>query len=333
VIQRVWDIDAASYRQHPLHDGQRIWPETNCYVDVWIEILNQAGHEPQAALPFVFGIDLDADQWTFFKFPPVDLARLYGIAVTELNVWRPLVDHLETHIARGQVAIVEVDAFHLRDTAGTAYRREHVKTSIGVQLLDREARRLGYFHNASYFELCGDDFDAVLRTVAPSTDPMLLPPYAELATFGTRPPLRGRELVEASLDLLHGHLAAAPAANPIRRYAACMTADLRSLGAYGVGAFHRYAFATLRQLGAAFELGASYLRWLSAHGQPGLQETIQRCDVIADGAKILQFKAARAATTGRELQALDLLAGMAAAWDAALDVLQRRFAATSAVSP
>jgi hypothetical protein len=333
VIQRVWNIDGASYRQHPLHDSQRIWPETNCYVDVWIEILNQAGHEPQAALPFVFGIDFDGDQWTLFKFPHADLARLYGVAVTELNIWRPLVDHLDTHVARGQVAIVEVDAFHLPDSAGTAYRREHVKTSIGVQLLDREARRLGYFHNASYFELCGDDFDTVLRIVAPMADPMFLPPYAELATFGTRPPLHERELVEASLDLLHVHLAAAPVTNPIRRYAAGMTADLRSLGAYGPGAFHRYAFATLRQLGASFELGASYLRWLAVGGETGLQEAIRCCDVIADGAKVVQFKAARAATTGRDFHAQDHLAGMAAAWDGAFDVLQRRFAATSAVSP
>jgi len=332
VIERVWDIDAASYRRHPLHDRQRSWPETNCYVDVWIEILNQAGHDPLAALPFVFAIDLDADQWTFFKFPHADLARLYGVAVTELNIWRPLVDHLETHVSRGQVAIVEVDAFYLRDAAGTAYRREHVKTSIGVQLLDRERRRLGYFHNASYFELDGDDFDAVVRNIPPLTEPMLLPPYAELATFGTRPPLRDRELVEASLDLLRLHLAAAPVSNPIRRYADCIAADLRSLDAYGAGAFHRYAFATLRQLGAAFELGASYLRWLRSHGETGLQEAVPCCDVIADGAKVAQFKAARAATTGREFHAQDDLAGMAVAWDAAFNVLRRRFAEPSALS-
>ncbi|WP_246642854.1 DUF1839 family protein, partial [Rhizobium laguerreae] len=28
-------IDPETYRAHALHSGERTWPETNCYVDLW----------------------------------------------------------------------------------------------------------------------------------------------------------------------------------------------------------------------------------------------------------------------------------------------------------
>ena len=43
--------------------------------------------------------------------------------------------------------------------------------------------------------------------------------------------------------------------------------DLEWLAGEPLADFHRYAFATLRQCGAAFELGGAYLRWLEANGE------------------------------------------------------------------
>ena len=83
----------------------------------------RCGLEPLAALPFTLAIDFEGDQWTFFKFPLADLDALYGVDVFELNVWRPLVDHLEEQLALGRPALVEVDAFYLPDTAGTSLSR------------------------------------------------------------------------------------------------------------------------------------------------------------------------------------------------------------------
>ena len=40
------------HRPHPLHGLERNWPETNCYVDLWIEVLHADGREPTAALAF-----------------------------------------------------------------------------------------------------------------------------------------------------------------------------------------------------------------------------------------------------------------------------------------
>ena len=34
---------AGPYVPHPLHDSGRDWPETNCYVDLWIELLHGRG--------------------------------------------------------------------------------------------------------------------------------------------------------------------------------------------------------------------------------------------------------------------------------------------------
>jgi hypothetical protein len=58
------------YQSHFGHARERIWPETNCYLDLWIETL----------------------QWTFLKQQPEDLRRLYGLEVTEEIVWLPLLE-------------------------------------------------------------------------------------------------------------------------------------------------------------------------------------------------------------------------------------------------
>ena len=187
-MRAIWPLDPASYARHPLHDGGRVWTESNCYVDLWIELLHTSGVEPLAALPFTFAIDLEGDQWTFFKFPLADLNALYGVDVIELQVWRPITAHLEEQLALRRPALVEVDAFYLPDTLGTAYREVHVKTTIGIQALDVAARRAGYFHNAGYYELEGPDFVGVFRLEGRLTDPEYLPPYVEVAKLGVRPP-------------------------------------------------------------------------------------------------------------------------------------------------
>lgn len=321
---RVWDLDAGAYARHALHRADRAWPEANCYVDLWVELLHAAGAEPLAALPFTFGIDVQGDQWTFFKFPLTDLEFLYGVDVFELNVWLPLPVHISEQLLQGRPVIVEVDAFHLPDTAGTTYRHEHVKTSIGIQALDAGACRLGYFHNAGYYELQGEDFTGVFRLEGPP-DPTRLPPYAEVARLDARPRRSGRALLDASLALLRTHLARRPTENPFRRYAMRFPADLESLACQPIGCFHSYAFATLRQFGAAFELAAAYLRWLETVGERGLASAAEACDLIATTAKTLQFKAARAVSVRRPLDTSMSFETMAGAWDDTMAALVRRY--------
>ena len=63
--RQVFPLDASSYQQHEIHACERQWAETNCYVDVWIELLNAWGFEPIAALPlqiYVYALS-PYDEW------------------------------------------------------------------------------------------------------------------------------------------------------------------------------------------------------------------------------------------------------------------------------
>src|SRR5205807_7970722 len=142
---QVLHLEPANYQRHLLHNENRVWPETNCYVDIWVELLHAWGLDPVAGLAFTIAADFEGDQWTFFKFPLGDLYHLYGLDVQELAIWRPLVDHVGEQIARGRPVLVELDSYYLPDTAGTAYRREHVKSTVAAVAIDVSLRRLGYF--------------------------------------------------------------------------------------------------------------------------------------------------------------------------------------------
>ncbi len=301
-------LDPKSYTPHLLHKPERAWPETNCYTDLWIEILNGLGFEPRAALPFTLGLDFEGDQWTFFKFPLSDLLELYGADVQELSIWKPVRFHCEEQLRQGRLTIVEMDSFYLPDTRGTAYQHEHVKTSIGVNAIDLEKKTLGYFHNAGYYELSGDDFDGVFRlTKELSENPNILPPYVELVKWDMAQAKKGPALLAASKKLLREHLARRPKTNPITRYRPRFAEDMEWLKTQPLSQFHLYSFATLRQIGASFELLSDYVKWLTSQGEAGLETAATSFETIANTAKALQFKVARAVNTKK---AQDYSAGL-----------------------
>jgi hypothetical protein len=326
VRSQILALDPATYRPHHLHDSDRTWTETNCYVDLWVEVLHALGLEPLAAGAFALASDFLGDQWTFFKHPPEDLRALYGIDVGELTVWRPLSAHIVEHLARRELLTVEVDAWHLPDTAGVSYRSEHVKTTIVPQMIDPEAEVVGYFHNSGYHELSGDDYRALLPT---APEPSQLPPYVELVRLdGTGPKDAAggspADLVEAARALARGHLARRPTGNPVRRWAERLAADVSWLLGAGAAVFHPYAFATCRQCGAAAEMAASFVAWLEAAeaslgrrsaGDAAATATGALLEIAA-GAKTLQFTLARIAS-GRASDPAGLLERMAASWDVA----------------
>jgi hypothetical protein len=318
-------LDPASYRRHPIHGEERIWAETNCYTDLIVELAHGLGFEPTAALAFTLAIDFEGDQWTFFKPPAADLHELYGFDLQELAIWRPLAEHVVEQVAAGRPVLVELDAWFLPDTAGTAYRLAHTKTTVGVNEIDVARARLGYFHNAGYYALEGDDFREVFQMDGPAHE-RVLPPYVEYVKW--RPGFvapRGAELAEASCALLRRHLARAPRENPFPRFKARLEHDLGWLMGSDIGRFHAYSFANLRQYGACFELGETYLRWLQSHGTPGLEAPALALRNIAETAKRLQFQLARSMMRGKPLD-LAPVDAMAAQWDLAMGELQGRHA-------
>ncbi|HVJ94334.1 MAG TPA: DUF1839 family protein, partial [Labilithrix sp.] len=166
---------------HPLHDPARAWPETNCYVDLWIEVLHALSVDPVASFGFTLSTDFEGDQWTFFKPSFADLYELYGVDVQELTIWRPLLDHLREQIGRKRFVLVELDSFYLPDLKATDYRKNHAKTTIAVESLDEVQGKIGYFHNAAYHELDGEDFEALFKNGGAHVGGGVvgLPPYTE----------------------------------------------------------------------------------------------------------------------------------------------------------
>lgn len=313
-----------TYQRHLIHGDGRTWAETNCYVDVLVELLHGLGFEPIAALPFTVRIDFEGDQWTFFKFSHADILELYALDINELNPWRSLVHHVDEQVALGRPVLVELDSFFLPDTYGTAYKLVHVKSTVAVNEIDIEARHMGYFHGQGYHHLDGQDFADVFQLEGLVHERML-PPYIEYVKPVARPvPQGGRELVEASLVCLERHLALLPARNPFHRFEERFRQDLEWLMGERIETFHRYSFATLRQYGACFELVETYLRWLAQNGEPGLEAAIQAFHDISATAKAFQFQLARAMARRRDLS-LEPLRLMAELWERGVGIVAERY--------
>jgi hypothetical protein len=327
VSTSVLGLDAATYTQHALHDPARPWQETNCYVDLWIEALHGLGLEPTAALPFTLGLDFEGDQYTFYKFPHPDLQALFGVEVQELNIWRPLLQHAEEQVRMGRLFMPEVDSWFLPDTHGVSYRREHVKSSIAIQHIDAAAQVLGYFHGASYYRLSGEDFAGVFRLEEGLRGPATLPPFAEIAKLGGLVHYTPPELVGRSIAVLRRHLAIRPRNNPVRAHREKLEADIAWLREEPSEVFHQYAFATVRQLGSCYGLTASYLRWLQANGEGGLDVAIEACDSIAATSKTLQFKLARVVTYRRDANLAELFDRLESSWELVMTELGQRYGA------
>lgn len=322
MMKRILALDPGTYRRHLIHGEGRIWAETNCYADVWIELLHALGHEPIAALPFTFAIDFEGDQWTFFKFPLPDLYELYGLDVHELAIGRPLADHIEEQLERERPVLVELDSYFLPDTTGTAYQLAHVKSTVAVVEIDVARAHMGYFHNQGYYHVGGEDFLNALRIRV--ENPAMLPPYVEFVKARSGPEKRGVALLEASLRAMRKQFELVPNENPFPPFKARFEKDLAWLIEDDLETFHQYSFATLRQFGACFELSQTYLEWLAAQGERGLEQEIRAFRHISEGAKALQFQLARAMSRRRSLD-LAPIDAMAEYWERGITSLKSRY--------
>jgi hypothetical protein len=309
-------LDPGHHQRHSLHAADRSWVEKNCYVDIWIELIHALNLDPMAMLAFTVAVDFEGDQWTFFKPPHEDLKSLYGIDVQELYVWRPLLEHALEHLAAGKFISTEADAFWLPDTAGTDYRQQHTKTTIVLADIDADAGRLGYFHNAGYFAVDGEDFVKLFRLDAPP-DPTFMPLFAELVRHDRAVRSSTERLRAASLELLRRHLKWRPKDNPIERFRQRFERDLPGIADRGMAQYHAWVFGTLRQLGAASELSALHLGWLDptelARYEPAAAAFLE----ISALCKSLIMKIARAVNAKRALDASASFDAMALAWERA----------------
>ena len=102
------------YPSHFSHAGERIWPETNCCLDLWIETLHALGLDPMPAFACALSTATMASMdIPYLEQQPEDLRRLYGLEVTEEIVWLRL---LETLSIDAPGWIPSDNFFHLRAT-------------------------------------------------------------------------------------------------------------------------------------------------------------------------------------------------------------------------
>jgi hypothetical protein len=307
-------LDPASYTPHALHAPDRAYIETNCYTDILIEFLHARGDEPLAMMGCALRVDFEGDQWTFFKPLPEHVERLYGVDIHEMQPYRPLPEQIAEQLARGRTIIVELDSWYLPDTAATSYRSGHVKSSVVAEAIDREGERLRYFHGTGYYELEGEDYRGIFRLGDDFSDDVL-PPYTELVRLDAGDSLRGEELRAAARELIAEHLARVPASNPFARFGEQLERDLPRLLEGDQTTYHDYAFATVRMVGSAFEVGASHVRWLL--GESGEPAAIAMGEIV-DASKVLSFKLARR----RAFDPEPAIAELAASWERAFAALE-----------
>ena len=286
---------AGMFTPHRLHDASRCWPETNCYIDLWIEVLAALGELPEAAFGHAVCQQFGDDQFTFSKMPIEDLRRLYGLVVQELSIYRPLEQHVALHVECGHIVLTEVDAFYLPDTQATTYRRSHTKTTIAIDVIDPARRKAGYVHNAARGVLAGEDYLGALR-LRPEflSQADILPPYVEVVERQAAAKDPGSRRAVA-LDILRGHLSRRPQVNPFSAWRAAFDRHTDALLSGSIS-FDDYAFHFPRLAGANFELLGSHADWLA--DEP-LDEVAEACRRMAQTCKVLQFRLARAVARHR----------------------------------
>jgi len=303
---------------HPWHAGERVWSTANSHLDVWVELLHTLDLDPAPVLLPTLCADFEGDQWTHTNVSRPDLWAAYGIALDDLCVWRPLLAHLVEQFDRGNVVLVEVDEFHLPSLVGSSYQREHVKTLIAATGYDRDAHRLRYLHGAVGAEVGGRDLDVLLTAGIGGAQ---LPPSSwivKLDRMSARTPAE-RAQVGVALARLHG--TRIPTRNPVRLFGE----SLRSHGAWLAGGdaelYQRWAFATLHQCGASFELAADVCAWLVTHGEP-IEPAVPHLRNVSYSARTLHQRLVRVPQSGRMPDVTHTVEDMARSWDEAMTVLR-----------
>ena len=235
-------------------------------------------------------MDFEGDQWTFFKPPPEDLERLYGIDIHEMQPYRPLPEQIAEQLEAGRTLIVELDSWYLPDTAATSYRSEHVKSSVAVEAIDPDGERLRYFHGAGLYELAGEDYRGVFRLGRALLGGDVLPPYTELVRFDAGRALRARSCARRRASCC---AATSPGVPPTTRSCASARSSSATCRAAG-GRRERLPRLRVRDR-ADGRLGlrgrAAHVDWLL--GEAGRAGSARAWSEIVEGCKALSFSLAR----------------------------------------
>ena len=211
--------------------SDRAWPESNCYVDLWVELLPRPRSEPLAALPFTFARGRRRRPVDVLQVParrPLRAVRRRGHRAERLAFARR---SLEEQLALGRPAIVEVDAFLSSRHRGheLSHRaRQDVDRRPGARCVRAPARLLP---QRRLLRACRGPTSQACSVSRTLTGPEYLPPYVEVAKLAVaactdRPRARRRVARAASAPTSPGDRHD----NPFRRYAARFASRSRRAG-------------------------------------------------------------------------------------------------------
>ena len=299
---------------HALHSSERIWPETNCYVDLWIEVLNALGLPPEAMLGFTLTQDFEGDQFTFFKVPLEDLGSALRHPRGELAIFDRVERSVGQQIARGRLCLIEMDSFYharyagRRPIAASMARRRSPSTGSCRQ----RTRRSSISTMAAIYQLDGRGFRRPVRAPLSRRGRSPSCPIPNSRSFRTGSPAK-RISATWRDRLLRRHFSRRPAENPIRAFAKQFPQQVRRIAERPFGFFHKYAFNTLRQFGANFELAARS-SCMAVAGQVH-ESRAKMPGAFPKSAKTVQFQLARAVTRRKFDPLQTALDPAADAWD------------------
>jgi len=121
----------------------------------------------------------------------------------------------------------------------------------------------------------------------------VLPPYTELVRFDAGRRLEGEELRLGAYEMLGRQLNRRPQSNPWVAFGKRLARDLPDLLVGSDTEYHAYAFATVRQCGAAFDAAKSFVDWLSLPSSADARTASDALGRQVAGAKALLFRLAR----------------------------------------
>ena len=177
---------------------------------------------------------------------------------------------------------------------------------------------MALFKKRSLFE--GEDFDGIFHMNAPEGALPFLP-YTEFVKFPEDGVPERKRIREAAVELLSRHLARRPQVNPVAAFAGVFPEQVAEVADRPFGFFHLYAFNTLRQLGANYELFSAHLDWLTEEGVADLSQTAEAARTISSTAKTVQFQLARAVMRKKFDKLVPALQPAVEAWDTIMDTL------------
>ena len=280
--------------------------------------------EPLACLPFVLAVDFEGDQWTFFKPPHDDLVSPLRRRRAGAQRLAPLLENASSSSRRQARA----QPRPTRSTCPTRRDRlpaQHTKTTIGIQD-STSRRRARLLPQRGLLRARGRRLRGLFRLDAPPTRRSCRSSPSSCARVASHA-ARGAELVAPLARALAKHLARRPRDEPVRAVRRAFAADRRDLmRARACGAYHAWAFATMRQLGA----GVRARRCLPALARGARRSRCSmrprprstRCPTTS---KSLILKTARAVCAKKPVDLAPMLADIEGQWEAGMRQLAARF--------